>query len=731
LSGRVKTMSKRRDVSAELVPVAEHYALNELWDTFLKPRLPELSEPLLLQAIKNLESQHMTLCAWQQGSRTGDHITWHRSAVEPHEQDQYPEPVDVVIDVARDSLEWLVQNQPDSAANWCKRLINSNVPMSRRLGVHVLSERTDLTADGKSQFLLENADIHDVPAHHETFRLFKLIYPDLAEPSRRAIITAILAFLWPDDEEGRREERTAYEHFRWLSWLQQADPECQIVQVELKRISANYPDFTPSEHPDLTHWISTGWVEPQSPWSAEQLLAKPAEVWLPELLEFKGEDFWTSNNRGLVTAVVTAAKKNVEWGVNLSKALIDGEFWESNLWPGLIQGWSEMELDESTQREVLDLITKAELYRAHPRDIAQSFYVMVKGEEKPAIKQLLPNVNKAAEDLWKSLDREDVEAETGDWLQKAINHPGGILAEYWLHSLALWRKAQDPKPDNFDDEYLRIFIEIANDQSFAGKLGRSVLASQLAFLLNADKKWAQTYLVPLFDFEERPTEFQAAWDGFLSWGRLNKDVFEVLNRSFLNATTRLEAELSARLNRFVEYYTAIVLFDVEDPMQEWIPELFRHGGIDARTQFASNVGRHLRKLNPAQQQELWDRWLKRYWEGRLQNVPVPLEAEEIKYMLGWLTKLPALFSEATALAVQMPQMPLERFQLVYDLRKSQLIEEHPETVLSLLAYLANSGSPNYIWHGLSEVLDRLRSMDLAEHLSLELEEISTRVGIFD
>uniref|UniRef100_UPI003AF5D606 hypothetical protein n=1 Tax=Thiolapillus sp. TaxID=2017437 RepID=UPI003AF5D606 len=122
---------------------------NKLWEKGLKPNMAEVAEPLLGRVVSRLEEQHFTLRAWQKANSEWDSPSWRRSAIEPHEQDKYPEAIDILIDAARDSLDWLAVNQEEVAARWCIKIAESEVPLLRRLAVHTLSVRTDLMADEK------------------------------------------------------------------------------------------------------------------------------------------------------------------------------------------------------------------------------------------------------------------------------------------------------------------------------------------------------------------------------------------------------------------------------------------------------------------------------------------------------------------------------------------------------------------------------------------------------
>ena len=123
----------------DLPLVGSHFALNDLWDKGFKPNLDQAAEPLLRIAIRSLEDQHLTLRSWQKANSRWDRVTWRRSAIEPHRQDRHPGPVDVLINVARDCLEWMTGNQTDLATQWCVRLSGSDSPLSRRLAVHTIS----------------------------------------------------------------------------------------------------------------------------------------------------------------------------------------------------------------------------------------------------------------------------------------------------------------------------------------------------------------------------------------------------------------------------------------------------------------------------------------------------------------------------------------------------------------------------------------------------------------
>ena len=720
-------------VDVDLPLIGMQHDIEALSQRLINPNLPQAVEPLLGLVTKRLEERHLTLRAWQKANRKWDPGSFHRSAIEPHEQDTYPEAVDVLIDAARDYLEWLAKNQLDAAKYWCTHLVGSEAPLLRRLAVHALSARADLTADGKIDWLLERIGLHDLPAHHEIFRVVRLAYPKSRPERREAIIEAVRAFRWPDENASDKERRVAYHQMEWLHWLHGAAPDCALTKQALEDVSTQCPEFEPSEHPDLTHWTgSPQIIAPLSPWTTKELLAKPAADWLQKLFSFQPKQQpFRPEREGLVYAVGEAAKQKFDWGLDLADALAGGGEWDADLWSGLIRAWSGMDLDKDKHRTVFNRLGRVELYPKHARDIADALEALVENDGKPYALNLLPQANEIAASLWRHLDR-DVRLEEVGWLNTAINHPAGVLAQFWLESLSFWRRHQDPSPKVMSDEYRTALSGIVQDPTVPGRLGRSVLAGQFAFLLAADERWTTENLIPLFGNRGNTDDFQAVWDGFLTRGRLNPTVAENLQAAFLEAVQQINGDLASRRDDFIKYYVTMLGYFAADPLETWVPKLLGHGGEKARRRFAFEIGSHLRRMDETRQREWWGRWLKRYWENRLQGVPAPLEPGEVETMLGWLTALTAVFPDAVALAVRMPQVPLQHgYGLIDGLSKSDsLVQKNPREVGKLLIYLGQSDSPGLVWgNGGRKLIDKLLQSGIPKKLVQELKELKVRRGL--
>lgn len=700
-------------IDVDLPLACNLYKLNKLWEKGLKPNLSQVAEPLLSLVVQYFEDRHRTLSMWQQPD-IGDYISC--PAIEPHAHAQNipVEDIDILTDATRDSLEWLASNQANVAAAWCDLLISSDIPRLRRLAVHTLSVRSDLTADSKIDWLLTHIGLYDLEAHHETFQAVKQTYPQASPPQREKLIEAVLAYHWPGEDLSNREKNTAYRHFYWLTWLHDVDPTWTLAKTKLDEVQERYPEFQKPEHPDFVSRMRL--VEFQSPWSVEELLSKPAGEWIEELLSFHSND--PLDKHLLQRDVGDAAKQEVQWGLELADALVSRENWEADLWAGLIRAWSRAELDNNQSRTVLNLLENTNLYQEHGCYVAHMLYALVENGGMPWTLELLPQANKVAAALWASIDRD----QSLNWWDSAAR----ILALFWLGSLVLWGRQKDPVPKKLDGEYLAALSKIVEDRTIARRSGKTILAGEFAFLLAVDENWTKENLLPLFykKNHRNADDYKAIWDGFLTLGRLPPSVAELLDEAFLEAVQYINSDLSDQRDRFIEAYAAMIGYHANNPSDEWIPKFFAHSDAKSRHIFASKIDNHLYRMDEARQQNYWQRWLKRYWQNRLEGVPKPLEPDEIKGMLEWLPHLTGVFSEAVDLAIKMPKIQWDAGGMLYGLEKGDLPDAHPEAMARLVIYL---DLPRYAWFGGQELIGKLLQSPLPPELKTKLQELDAKL----
>ena len=131
-------------------------------------------------------------------------------------------------------------------------------------------------------------------------------------------------------------------------------------------------------------------------------------------------------------------------------------------------------------------------------------------------------------------------------------------------------------------------------------------------------------------------------------------------------------------------------------------------------------------MQPTAKQQLWDRWLRRYWQDRSQGVLAALNEAEIRNMLDWLPHLGDAFPNAVALAVGFHPIRIEHSNLAFELRESDLVTRFPSDTAGLLIYLANC-IVGYQLADLATVEARLPP--LAARLRERVDEAFARAGV--
>ena len=155
---------------------------------------------------------------------------------------------------------------------------------------------------------------------------------------------------------------------------------------------------------------------------------------------------------------------------------------------------------------------------------------------------------------------------------------------------------------------------VIHDSTSNGGLARSVLASQTAFLFYVDEAWTAQFVIPLF-VEADDERFVQAWSGFAGSGRLTSDLAPAMAPAFVAALPRLGASLEGHRSRFIELYTALVVFHADSPLHSIVVPFFKDASHEDRIYFAEHLGHFLRQMDSLAKKNLWASWLSDYWAG--------------------------------------------------------------------------------------------------------------------
>jgi hypothetical protein len=162
---------------------------------------------------------------------------------------------------------------------------------------------------------------------HETFELLRAVFSEATDDAQQRFVAySMNAAVLPT--EGEIDEDTArtinYERYNVAVWVAQIAPDSLIARDHLAQLQERHPDFAPRTHPDMDHWISSEWVGPRSPITAQDLLAmQPSDAatyvsgYQPEKHGFDGPD-----RSGLMTIFSQVAVQDRPWAMSVAQSLV-------------------------------------------------------------------------------------------------------------------------------------------------------------------------------------------------------------------------------------------------------------------------------------------------------------------------------------------------------------------------------------------------------------------------
>ena len=698
-------------------PLGQHYALERIWERCLSPNLDTLAQPVLEVAVESLDTQYNEYKIWQNQEHRFDPMSAHRWAIEPCEYDRFPRSHDVLIDAARDCLEHLSAHKPDEMVDWRDKLATFDAPILRRLAVHVLFQCDDMSAGQKIAWLLHRTWIHEISENHEIARVVESAYQQAGDELRSSFVNSVIAHRFEGNGQEQDDYLTANYQYDWFHLLESVAPECIYAKSAFKDLLDRHPGLRREVPPKpLTKWET---LDSGSPWPVSELRES--------LLSSLASDPSWPDGTNLLSRIEDAASKNFLWSIDLADSLSTDGLWDTSIWERLLRAWAHG-LNPDTRMQVLDKLKSPDLQQKHARAVAEVLYSFVNASDQTSVPvYILEVAGKVARPLWQHLGCVKSGLEEGDALEVAINHPAGSLAQFWCNSHSLWREKNESNSSSFEANYYEALSEIVQDITLAGRHGRSVLARNLAHLLVIDDDWARDNLLPMFEEDGNTADFQAVWHGFMYGGPLNPAVAELIQGAFFKAVAKMEStfpELRVRI-LFISRLTAMLTYFVDDPIAVWLPEFFKQADSDDRRSFARSIGSILRSMSAEQQQELWERWLNRYWQNRLLGIPEPLEPDEVDAMHAWLPVLGELFSEAVEYAIQMPPTISEHNLILHEINSTRLWSKNPEATAQLLIHLTKSKLLPWALHDAKDLIEALLDPDIGvtDDLRVHLEEL--------
>jgi Domain of unknown function (DUF4020) len=258
--------------------------------------------------------------------------------------------------------------------------------------------------------------------------------------------------------------------------------------------------------------------------------------------------------------------------------------------------------------------------------------------------------------------------------------------------------------------YKYVFMRALKGVSFAALLARVVLAARIHFLFHFDPEWTAQHVCPLLDAELDEERAKQCWHGYLYWGRWTDSMLVKMMHSYESMFPLIDYEKDDFQRFFCSHLSAIAVYSSFHPLEQgWLFRFLTSVKPSTRVMWAAELRPVIGALDKDTKIHLWQRWLKTYWQERLQGRPLPLSTKETAEMIEWATALSPMFSEVVELIRKSPYPDFGQSMAYYGLANSELLKECPDAFAELFFFLA-AGEKNRPVYDLGELFSAVEEL---------------------
>jgi hypothetical protein len=393
----------------------------------------------------------------------------------------------------------------------------------------------------------------------------------------------------------------------------------------------------------------------------------------------------------------------------------------------VIRGWSAATVDAETAESILDRLDRLDLV-AVAGEVARLLSDGGRREANPTEWHRFSAARRLAADLWSAQGGGAPPSDLKDSLGRAVNNWAGQVALFWVEAVAAdWRAAGDSWAGLPPETRAQLEVLLAGDGDQTAMV-EVVFASRVLFFFGADRAWCETHVLPLLDWGN-PPRASRAWDGFLVWGRWNDQLLTAgLLENYLGAATRV-GEFRDETRRQLFVHLAGVAVSSELDWTPWMRKFTATVEVADRVEWMNQISWMLGRLPAEAVEHQWERWMRHYWQDRIDSIPVQLTVEEASAMAEWVVYLTNSVEDGVRLAAAHPA-GLTQHGFLHHLDDDRL-DRAPAAFAKLLAHLLR-GTEGPFWgcNYLVRMVPRLREWSDPVDVNVIVEQ-AIRLGCSD
>lgn len=564
-----------------------------------------------------------------------DGMSFGRSSIAPHDQDRFCDGVEgVLVDAARESIN---QNYSIEAAEKC---LNSKCSLLFRLGLWIKSEYNPSGSD--LGFVAKEDLLSDVYIHHEVFQLIKGAFPVASGDEKREFVEYVASRVVVDD---RNSEYSCYNICIWLKEDMDTCPELKALYEEV--IQRN-PNFAPREHPDFTHYMSSGFVDN----SDECHLSKEvfSNDYLLKLMQSSASpgSFITRHDR-----VSTPTRDYPLVAIHNLRELISRECSENeielmNLYIQYI-GWNNLDIPTYALVTLLEqIVADSRTCVAGIESIRSSMIdsgspLLLSGEALISIcEKALPNID----ELFSS-ESAIIKNDNPDWMLMGINHPAGKYVELLAEADRNFFEEQKTHSQRASVCLERI-SEKLSEESDAAKCVIACIFSRINVLYGVNPDCFKNKL--LYALLPDNWAFSPAWEGLSYAGSMTSEVWAATKELWSGLFRNYHLVGKNQFEQLVRLYVRVIIALIEFEERSHFLLVGASASKDALRSACMQLDNWMGTLSEEGRLNEWDTWLAESF-GKLAVIIEGASDVLAEFYSRWIRKYPEMRGKlATAIS---------------------------------------------------------------------------------
>lgn len=615
-----------------------------------------------------------------------------------------------------DAVIKLKEYDRDFLKRYILECLQAESNLLKNLGLKLLRNNAIFSDNEKCELLLKYSSVYALYEKEQVFLLVISIFNNLSPKLKEKLLNEIgISDVYIKADV---PEKNAYKIFNWCVWFKKNDIKDNRIDYVNNIILKMFPNFKERERPELNVNYEYGVLFDSSPKNEDEIFMMSKDELVHLLNIFREDTERNFTKIGLYSTIGCCFAKNYDWAFERIDLILE-TFNNNNLFTEIIiSKISEANYTIDQHIKLLELFFREKnLVKNNDLVFAKYLCNLIKNQKysfnSRAVFNKLYNF---------SLDIYNFGGKKiycgSDISTKSLNCSVGVIVGFWIKLLSFEESSSEEK------KYFGLFEKILNDNKYFEQI-LFVLVGNINLLYYRNPTWCKEYIVPYLTSKD-PLKFKSSWEGIAFYSyEFDKKMATEFQENYLEAIRMIKGLDGEGRKHLVYKYTLLLVYVIKTPLNKFIPDFFENAEIQDRLEFISAIRKCLCKFGNDEKEKLWNSWLKKYWQNRIDNIPVPLDDEENTKMLDWCLKSEILFPYIVkVIETGVKYKEINRLFLI-SLKNSNLIKEYPKETIKLLIYMFSTvekiKNSEFIKNEIEDIIKEINNIE--DDLKNKLQEV--------